>query len=210
MIEWCARERRGFQVVADANLERITGSTHHEGVAILAKDIRRWTFAELLADIEASRTARALLYLDGVHNPHNLGSIMRTAAHFGVAAILGRTGDLPPLSPAAVRVAEGAADAVAVCDLADPAADLRRLKDGGYSVVATSSHRGDPVHEAALGRNVVIVLGSEGHGVSRQVDAVADRRLRIPGTGAVESLNVSVACGILLGEIWRRSGPPDR
>lgn len=210
MIEWCARERRGFQVVADANLERLTGSTHHEGVAILAKDIRRQSFTELLAAIEASRDPHPLLYLDGVHNPHNLGSIMRTAAHFGVAAILGRSGDLPPLSPAAVRVAEGAADAVAVCDLPDPTADLGRLRKIGYSIIATSSHRGESVHDTPIARRVVLVLGSEGHGVSRQVDAVADRRLRIPGTGAVESLNVSVACGILLAEIRRRSGSSDR
>ena len=210
LIEWCAKERRGFQVVADENLERLTGSIHHEGVAILAKDIRRWNLSDLLREIAAAQIGGPLLYLDGVHNPHNLGSILRTAAHFGVAAIVGKGGDLPPLSPAAVRVAEGAADVVAVCDVADPTADLRRLKEAGYSVVVTSSHRGDCVHDVPLDRKVVVVLGSEGKGVSPQVDASADRRLRIPGTGKVESLNVSVACGVLLGEIWRRSGPAGR
>lgn len=205
MIDWCARERRGFQVVADANLERLAGSTHHEGVAILAKDIRRQSFANLLADIESSQTTGTLLYLDGVHNPHNLGSIMRTAAHFGVAAILGRSGDLPPLSPAAVRVAEGAAEAVPVCDVADPTADLRRLRRAGYRIAVTSSHEGEPFSGAALDDRLVVVLGSEGAGVSRPIAALADRRLRIPGTGVVESLNVSVACGILLADLWRRA-----
>lgn len=200
LLAWCAKERKGFQVVADANLQRLTGSVHHEGVAILAKAMRRRDLAELLT----VAVGRPLLYLDGVHNPHNLGSILRTAAHFGAGAILGKAGDLPSLSAAAVRVAEGAAEHVPVCDLADPAADLARLKKAGYQVVTTSSHQGVPLYTAGLGRQVVLVMGSEGEGVSRPIDAIADLRVRIPGTGAVESLNVAVACGIVLAEVWRR------
>jgi TrmH RNA methyltransferase len=205
LLEFCAAGRKGFQIVADENLERLTGSLHHEGIAILAEQIPRWTFADLLREIEIGSRPGPLLYLDGVQNPHNLGSILRTAAHFGVAGILGRGGDLPPLSPAAVRVAEGAAEFVPVCDLADPVTDLKRLKQAGFQVVTTSSHRGEPVHAAKLSAQVVCVLGSEGEGVSRPIDAVADLRVQIPGTGAVESINVSVACGILLGEVWRRA-----
>ena len=65
---------------------------------------------------------------------------------------------------------------------------------------AASSGRGESVYAAKLAKKSVIVLGSEGHGISKGIDAVADRRVKIPGTGAVESLNVSVACGILLSE----------
>lgn len=200
LLAWCAKERKGYQLVGADNLQRLTGSLHHEGIAILAKAIRRWTLAELLAAIEKGRCTGPLVYLDGVQNPHNLGSILRTAAHFGAAAILGRSGELPPLSPAAVRVAEGAAEIVAACDVADPPADLARLKKAGYSIVAASSGRGESVYAAKLSKKSVIVLGSEGHGISKGIDAVADRRVKIPGTGAVESLNVSVACGILLSE----------
>jgi TrmH RNA methyltransferase len=207
LLSWCAEHRRGFQVVEEENLRRISGSTHHEGVAILAKAIRRWSLDDLLAEVEARRTTGPILYLDGVENPHNLGSILRTAAHFGVTAIVGRTGELPPLSPAAVRVAEGAAETVPVCDLADPAAALRRLAAAGCAVVAASSHRGDPPQSAPLGGRCVIVLGSEGKGVSPAIDRVATARVCIPGTGAVESLNVSVAAGVLLAEAWRQRTP---
>jgi TrmH RNA methyltransferase len=203
LLAWCAKERRGFQVVGPENLQRLTGSVHHEGVAILAKQVRRLDLAGLLGRIEAGGP---LLYLDGVQNPHNLGSILRTAAHFGVVAIVGKVGDVQPLSPAAVRVAEGAAEDVPVCDLADPAADLRRLKKAGYRIVVTSSHRGEPLFGAALGRKVLFVLGSEGKGVSKPIDALADLRVQVPGTGVVESLNVSVACGIVLAEAWRGRG----
>jgi TrmH RNA methyltransferase len=205
LLDWCARERKGFQIVADENLERLTGSIHHEGVAILAKAVRRRKLDELLRDLVARKTVGPLLYLDGVQNPHNLGSILRTAAHFGVAAIVGRAGELPPLSPAAVRVAEGAAEFVPVCDCADPVADLHRLAKNGFRIVATSSLRGGPLGKAKLGGRTVLVLGSEGEGVSRPIEALATECVQIPGTGAVESLNVSVACGVVLAEAWRQN-----
>ena len=69
-------------------------------MAILAAAVPRWTLENLLATVTAVATPGPLVYLDGVQNPHNLGSILRTAAHFGAAAIVGRAGELPPLSPA--------------------------------------------------------------------------------------------------------------
>jgi len=206
LLGHCAKARLGFQVVAHENLARISESTHHEGIVILARACPRWGMTELLRAIEERRLKGPLLYLDGVQNPHNLGAILRTAAHFGAAAVLGAGGDLPPLSPAAVRVAEGAAEHVPVCDLADPRADLMRLKTLGFRIVATSSHRGSPVSAKSLGGTIVLVLGSEGEGVSKSIAALADESVQIPGTGAVESLNVSVACGVLLAEAWRSSG----
>lgn len=207
LLEWCVRERKGFQVVGDDNLERLTKSIHHEGVAILAAAVPRWTLDDLLARVAAAEGPGPLVYLDGVQNPHNLGSILRTAAHFGSAAILGRAGELPPLSPAAVRVAEGAAEHVRVCDLADPVDDLKRLAKAGFRIVATSSHRGRPLADVNLGGRTVIVLGAEGEGVSRPIEAVAAECVQIPGTGAVESLNVGVACGVALAEAWRQRAP---
>jgi TrmH RNA methyltransferase len=203
LLAHCAKAWLGFQVVAAENLARLSGSTHHEGIVILARAYPRWGIAELLREIDDHRLTGPLLYLDGVENPHNLGAILRTAAHFGTAAVLGARSVLPPLSPAAVRVAEGAAEYVPVCDLADPRADLLQLKKRGFRVVATSSHRGSPLSPEALAGKVVLVLGSEGEGISKPIAALADTAIQIPGTGTVESLNVSVACGILLQEAWK-------
>jgi TrmH RNA methyltransferase len=210
LLRWCAEHRRGYQIVEEENLRRISGSTHHEGIAILAKAIRRWDVDDLAREIdradEGKTIAGPILYLDGVENPHNVGLILRTAAHFGVMAVAGRTGELPPLSPAAVRVAEGAAEIVPVCDLDDAPEFLRRLASTGFAIVAASSHRGEPPEKVPLGKKCVIVLGSEGKGVSSAIERVATARVCIPGTGTVESLNVSVACGILLAEAWRQRG----
>jgi TrmH RNA methyltransferase len=198
LVDWCIRERKGFQVVPDESLQKLTGSIHHEGVGILAKAVRVWSLDDLLREVEAGRITGPLLYLDGVQNPHNLGSILRTAAHFGVAAILGRSGELPAVSPAAVRVAEGAAEFVPICELASPPTDLPRLKKAGYTIVASSSHRGQPLERKLFGKRSMIVLGGEGEGVSRLIESQADTCVRITGTGAVESLNVAVACGVIL------------
>jgi len=206
LLEHCVRERKGFQIVDDGNLERLTGSLHHEGIAILAKAVARPDLAGLLHGIETGAITGPLLYLDGVQNPHNLGSILRTAAHFGVGAVIGAEGEIPPLSAAAVRVAEGAAEHVPVVALATPGPDLGRLKKAGYTIVATTSHGGEPLWTAPLAdrRTLVLVLGSEGEGVSRGIAKACDRSVQIPGTGVVESLNVSVACGVVLAEVCRR------
>ena len=208
LLEWCVREHRGFQVVAEENLSRITKSIHHEGVAILARAIPRRSLDDVLRE-SGNAAPGPILYVDGVQNPHNLGSILRTAAHFGCLALAGRVGELPPLSAAAVRVAEGAAESVPVCILADPPADLGRLRRQGFRIAVSSSRRGESLHAADLRGRIVIVLGSEGEGVSPAIDALGDLRLRIPGTGAVQSLNVSVACGVLLGEAWRQRAARD-
>jgi TrmH RNA methyltransferase len=205
LLEWCAAHRRGYQVVEAESLCRLTGSLHHEGIAILAGGIPRWNLADLERAIAGRRVEGPLLYLDGVSNPHNLGSILRTAAHFGVGCVMGRVGEVPPLAASTARVAEGAAEIVPVCDLHDPAADIGRLEAMGYRLVATASGRGESLFGGGLAGKVIVAMGSEGQGVSPAILARAAHTIRIPGSGAVESLNVAVACGVVLAEIWRRS-----
>lgn len=205
LIRYCSSSRRGYRLVDSESLDRLAGTKHHEGVAILAKAIPRHNAAELFSAIETGQLTGPWLFLDGVSNPHNLGSLLRTAAHFGCAGILGREGELPPLSPAAVRVAEGAAEIVPTYELADPRADLSRLQKAGIRLIATTSHRGTPLQAADLCRRCVLILGSEGSGMTRSLERLADTTVCIPGTGAVESLNVAVACGILLAEACRQS-----
>lgn len=203
LIGFCSRSRRGYRLVDAESLDRIAGTRHHEGVAILARAIPRWSIRELLDAAGTARLTGPLIGLDGVTNPHNLGSILRTAAHFGVSAIVGRAGELPSLAPATARVAEGAAEVVPVCDLADPVKDLPRLRSSGFRIVASSSHRGVPFQAAGLDRRCVIMLGGEASGISRSLERLADLCVCIPGSGAVESLNVGVAAGILLAEACR-------
>jgi len=210
---WCAARRKGFQIVPADSVARVAGSLHHEGIAILARTREPLDADGLLAASAAGTITGPLVYLDGVQNPHNLGTILRTAAYLGAGAVVGRAGELPAVSPAAARVAEGAAEIVPVVACADPVADFTRLRAAGFTIVGTSSHRGDPLRARPLPPRTVFVLGSEGTGMSPEVEKAIDRCVRIPGSDAVESLNVAVACGILLAE-WAANhgtaaaGPP--
>lgn len=203
LLEHCVSNRLGFQVVDEENLDRLAGGLHHEGIVILAREPARGDAAALLAGVADGRIRGPLVYLDGVQNPHNLGSILRTAAHFGAGCVIGATGDLPPLSAAARRVSEGGAEYVPLFDLDDPPAVLAALGRAGFARVTTTSRAGDAPAAAGLSRDVVLVLGSEAEGVSPRIAKLADRRVRIPGSGNVQSLNVAVAAGILLAEACR-------
>ena len=204
MLKWCAAHRRAYNVVAVENLERLSGSSHHEGIMILARKPQGLDDSALLRGVREHSLTGPFLYLDGLQNPHNLGALLRTAAHFGVSAILGSAGDLPEVSAATARVAEGGAEHVAVIGLHSPAKTLSALQASGFVVLATSSHQGRPIYKETLTARTVFVLGGEQNGVSGELLQTADRCLLIPGTNLVESLNVSVAGAVLLSELYRQ------
>jgi len=212
LLKWCAEQRRAYHIVEDENLERLAETVHHQGIVVLARKQRDLGDDRLLDSIRTGRVKGALLYLDGVQNPHNLGSILRTSAHFGVGAVLGRRDQLPGVTASAARVAEGGAEAVPLARLTDPARVLSELKGLGYRLFATASGSGGNLYQAGLTPSCVIILGNEVHGVSPEIAALADESLQIPGTGAVESLNVGVACAVLISEVARRAAtaPPQR
>jgi TrmH RNA methyltransferase len=200
ILDHCRKNRLAFHVVDAEELERVSGSQHHEGVCVLAK-AKKKTDIRSLAAIRGRAT---LLALDGITNPHNLGAILRTAAHFGTRAVI--IGGSLELTPAAMRVAEGGAEHVDVVRVADLAKALRDLAEAGYEVVATTSHRAESLFAAQISDRAVLLLGHEGGGISDPVGFEATRAIRIPGTGKVESLNVAAAAAVLLAEMSRKGG----
>ncbi|MEN9665286.1 MAG: rRNA (guanosine-2-O-)-methyltransferase RlmB [Planctomycetota bacterium] len=208
LLEYCVSHRLGFQFVDDENLHKLSGGIHHEGIVILAREAPRISADQWLAGIASKTISGPFLLLDGVQNPHNLGSILRSAAHFGCGGVIGEAAQLPPLSAAALRVAEGGAESVPLVAVEDPFATLGALKKLGVRVVSTTSRAETPIAAAGLSRDVVLILGSEAEGVSPRLARLADLQVRIPGCGAVQSLNVAVACGIVLAEACRGTGEP--
>lgn len=207
VLAWCVKQRVGYRVVADEDLARLAGSSHHEGVVFDALRREEPSLEDWLRDLPAGRPALAL-WLDGVGNPHNLGAILRSAAHFGVAGVLLPRGGGLGLSGAAARVAEGGAEAVPMVRL--PATDdaLRRLSAAGFALAATVVRNGATLYQARLPARLVLVMGAEGEGVDPALAAACAQRLGIPGTGAVESLNVAAATAVFLGEWWRQHHAP--
>ncbi len=201
LTAFCAQNKKAFHIVEDQDVEKFSGSEHHQGVALIAKK----RTAKLLRESDVSALSGAFVYLDGVENPHNFGAILRSSGYFNVAGVMGKRGEIPTLSGTACRTAEGAAEIVSLYELED-LKTISNLKRRGFRVIATSSHAKKSLYNVKLSKNTILVLGSEGRGISQEIRDLADEEIAIPGTGAVESLNVSAACAVLLGEYTRQTG----
>ena len=196
LLAWCVQQRVGYRVVEAADLDRLAASSHHEGVVA---DVLKAEPLSLDAWLEALATGAPALaiWLDGVGNPHNFGAILRTAAHFGASVLL-PAGSPLALSGAAARVAEGGAEAVTLVRLPPPVEAIDALRRAGFQLAATVVRGGEDLFAVELPARLVLVMGAEGEGMDAALAAACDRRLSIPGSGAVESLNVAAATAVFL------------
>ena len=204
VLKWCVANRVGYRVVEDGDLNKLAATTHHEG---LVADVLRAPMLELeewLATLPADAPVLAL-WLDGVGNPHNFGAILRSAAHFGVAGLLLPPGATLALSGAAARVAEGGAESVPLVRLPALPEAMEQLRAAGLSLAATLVEGGDDLFASTLPARLVYVMGAEGEGMDRELAQACDHQVSIPGTGAVESLNVASATAVLLAQWFGRS-----
>lgn len=206
LLKWCAEHKKAYHIVGEGDLEKLSSSTHHEGIVLLAKEKPLTTQKEFFEILGKLGPKVNLLYLDRVENPHNIGSILRSCAHFGVPFVLGEEGKLPPLSPSACRVAKGGAERVSLLTIKDPIQLLTLLKNKGFTLLATSSHEGHSIYSINVPEKCIWIMGSESYGVSKGLLNLASTKVEIPGKGEVESLNVSVAAALCLGEYFRAHG----
>lgn len=197
LLKWCVANRVGYRVVEEGDLNKLAATTHHEGVVADVLRAPMLALSDWMAALPTDKPVLAL-WLDGVGNPHNFGAILRSAAHFGVAGLL-----LPPdatlaLSGAAARVAEGGAEAVPLVRLPALKQAMEELRAGGFSLAATLVDGGDNLFKRELPARLVYVMGAEGEGMDRALAQTCDMQVSIPGSGAVESLNVASATAVLL------------
>jgi TrmH RNA methyltransferase len=202
LLRWCVANRVGYRVVEEGDLQKLAASSHHEGVVadVLREEPRSLT--QWLRELPDG--PQCALWLDGVGNPHNLGAILRAAAHFGVAAVLLPKTSTLALSGAAARVAEGGAEALPFVRMGREDNAMAQLRGAGFALAATVVRGGADLFATALPQRLVYVLGAEGEGMDAGLASACDLRLSIPGSGAVESLNVAAATAVLLAE-WSRS-----
>lgn len=201
LLKWCAANRVGYRIVGEDDLRKLAASTHHEGIVA---DVLRETPLSLGDWLQALPEGPACaLWLDGVGNPHNLGAILRSAAHFGIGAVLLPKEASLALSGAAARVAEGGAEAVRFVRMGREDNALAQLRGAGFQLAATVVRGGEDLFATQLPQRLVYVLGGEGEGMDDALAASCDMKLGIPGSGAVESLNVASATAVLLAQ-WRQ------
>ncbi len=204
VLRFCAERKLAYHVKTHEDLDQIADTVHHDGVLFLARKPREPVRADVLTWIDDLHDddRAVLVLLEDVKNPHNLGAILRVCAHFGVPWVL-RAGQTPASSPAVLRTAEGGAEHTGLVDVDDGADFIATLKERGFSVLATSSHATVALGKDRLPARAVVMFGSEGEGLSEQLQALADDVIAIPGSGALESLNVACAASVVLWELWR-------
>jgi len=201
LLSWCVKNRIGYRVVEETDLGKLAASSHHEGVVA---DVLRIEPLALSAWLRTLPEGPVLaLWLDGVGNPHNFGAILRSSAHFGVAAILQSQDSTLAVSGAAARVAEGGAEKVPLVRMQDRHDALIALRAAGFKLAATVVRGGADLFAAELPQRLVYVMGAESEGMDDALARACDLQLSIPGTGAVESLNVAAATAVFLAQ-WRR------
>ena len=199
-----ALAKKVYRCVPTAELEKIAGSVHHGGiVAVVAAPVLRMPNRDHLRAWAAAR--ETVLVLDRIGNAHNLGAIARTAAFLGVARIV-ISADATASRPteAAHRVAEGGLEHIDLWQSGNLAALVQELAAAGYEVIGAATRGGRPEAAAGTGKPIALVLGNEETGLAPAVAVACTRLVTIPGTGKVESLNVSVAAAILLWECCGR------
>jgi TrmH RNA methyltransferase len=202
LVRWASSHDVPCAELHDAEIDRVAESSHHEGLCVFAKE-RRWASAHELGDA-LLRARGTLVALDRVRNPYNVGAVLRSAAFFGVqGALLGAPAPHPGLPPVAVRVAEGGVEHLLLGRTTDLADTLARLRTRGVRVVGADGQADRSALGFPFARPTVLVLGNEREGLLERVRAQCDALVAIPGSGAVESLNVAVAAGVLIAELTR-------
>jgi 23S rRNA (guanosine2251-2'-O)-methyltransferase len=205
-IEELARKQQRPVERLDAQaLKRLLGDVVHQGVTAQITPLPPWSEDELLAALQ-NASAPVLLALDGVQDPHNLGACLRTADACGVLAVIIPKDRAAQLTPAARKVAAGAAETTPVVAVTNLVRTLKLLKEAGLWVVGADAAADKSADAVDFKGPVVLVLGAEGAGLRQLTRQNCDFLARLPRLGAVESLNVSVAAGMLLYEAARQRG----
>jgi 23S rRNA (guanosine2251-2'-O)-methyltransferase len=203
-------ERSGVRLmrVPTKRLDGFYGGGRHQGV-VARVEVR--SLADNLDDLLDQIEKPLLLVLDGVTDPHNLGACLRVANAAGAHAVVAPKDRACGITPAVSKVASGAAEATPYVMVTNLARTLAELKERNIWIVGADERAEQTLHQSDLPESIAWVLGAEGEGMRRLTRESCDLLVRIPMSGEVESLNVSVSAGICLFEsVRRRSAPVER
>ena len=178
----------------------------HQGVAATIRPFAPMGFNSLLERL-AGNNAPLLVVLDSIQDPHNLGAIIRSAAAAGANGIILPKDRSAPLSGTVLKASAGTMALVNLCQVTNLAQTLKELKEEGYWIYGAAGEAGQSLFETSFSGPICIVIGSEGKGLRPLVAEQCDHLVAIPLAPGVESLNASVAAGVILFEIVRQRRP---
>lgn len=198
-------EKLSFQFVPVEKINRITRK-NHQGVVALLSPVEFQQADEILASVFEKGKNPLLLILDQVSDVRNFGAIVRTADCAGVDAIIVPEKGSAPLSADAVKTSAGALFNIPVCRTYNLRSTLQVLRNSGIKIIAATEKADTLYTNVQMDIPLAILMGSEDKGISQPLLELCDEQVKIPILGKIESLNVSVACSIMVYEAVRQRG----
>lgn len=192
------KSRTPYEIVDRKTLDKMSKSGNHQGALA---EVESYKLYELKDIINTSKQRGLIVMLDGITDPQNFGAIIRTCECAGVDGIIYKKHNSVKLNDTVAKVASGALENVKVVEVVNLTNTLKKLKEEGYWVVGSTGKAKDSYTDVDYNRNIVLIIGSEGDGVSRLVLEECDYKVKIDMKGRVDSLNASVATGVLLFNI---------
>ncbi len=183
------------QITSKREMDKLTKENHQGFIAEL-KEFNYFTLDDLLKD-----NPEKFLILDRIQDPHNFGAILRSANAFGIKHIVIAKDRQVEVTPTVLKVSSGGYVGVKIIRVDSMQTAIKRIKDANIWIYATALEKGTPVNKVTFNTPMALVVGNEGKGVSKPILKQSDQNVYIPMNGTVQSLNVSVATGILLSNL---------
>jgi len=187
----------------------LPSSAVHQGYALLVEPLPETGLSDILIRAEGQERA-IVLALDQVTDPQNVGAILRSAAALGAMGVIMTEAHAPPSDGVLAKAASGALERVPLARVPNLVGAFEKLKAEGFWIAGLEAESPKTLAEAGLSGRIVLVLGAEGAGLRRLTRERCDWLVRIPLSGAIESLNVSAAAACALYELARLGIPPAR
>lgn len=197
LLSWLQDHARRTYQVKTKELDSIADTVTAQGIVAV---LPMFSGAEQIAPVFGKKTS-TIVVLDGINDPGNLGTIIRTCDWFGIDAVVIGKNSVELYNPKVVRATMGSIFHLPIDEDADLKQFLTLCKQQKYSIYSTELTGSKDIRTVEFAERSVVVIGSESHGVSPEVSALADHRILIPQFGKAESLNAAMACGIILSSM---------
>lgn len=185
-------------------LDRLAENNNHQGIVIEVEMPAELSESDLKTAVENLTETALFLVLDNVQDPHNLGACLRTADATGVHGVIITKDNATGITPTVCKVASGAAETVPVYQVTNLARTLRWLKGEGLWIMGAAGETAQTIYSTDFSVPMALVVGTEGKGLRRLTKEQCDVLVSVPMLGKVDSLNLSVATGVLLYEAVRQ------
>ena len=184
-------------------LNRLTDK-NHQGVVASISPVEFYEIEEIIEKVEKLDKKSTYLLLDQISDVRNFGAIIRSAECTGVDAIIIQKKSSAPINGDTIKTSAGAVFNIPICKVNHIKDAVFHLQASGINIVAATEKTNDTIYNVNFKNSCAIIMGAEGKGISPSVLKLANQRAKLPMFGKIESLNVSVACGIFLYELIRQ------